>query len=138
MKKIIFLALLAFSLSASAQIATPRFGTTAGRDNTGRVLTYGYSAPAYASTITVVPNAYETIYKVGTLTGNPSVVCTVTKAHVGDKVVFLFLTSGAARTVTFGTGMIASATLVVDSAQNASATFVFNGTKFLEQSRAKE
>ena len=90
MKKIIFLALLAFSLNASAQIATPRFGTTAGRDNTGRVLTYGYSEPAYAATITVVPDRFETIYKVATLTGNASIVTTVTNAHVGDRIVFLF------------------------------------------------
>lgn len=138
MKKIILLSIFAFSLSASAQIATPRFGTTAGRDNTGRVLTYGYSEPAYAATITVVPNRFETIYKVATLTGNASIVSTVTNAHVGDRIVFLFTADATSRTVTFSTGMIPSATLVVDISEKASATFIFNGTAFMEQSRAKQ
>ena len=139
MNKTIIAALLCvFTLSVSAQITTPRFGTATNQDNTGRKLTYGYSQPAYAATITVVPNKFETIYKVATLTGDASVVTTVTNAHVGDRIVFLFTADASARTITFSTGMVASATLVVDISQRASATFIFNGAVFIEQSRAKE
>lgn len=140
MKKFLAIAAFAlmFSTTSEAQSTTPRFGTTSNKDNTGRVLTYKYAAPAYGATITVVPSAYETIYKVDSLTGNPSVVTTLTNAYVGDKIVFHFAAKGAARTVTFSTGMVPSGTLVVDSAQVATATFMFSGSKFVEVSRAKQ
>jgi hypothetical protein len=140
MKKLIFLSLavIGFTFASVAQSTTPRFGTTPNKDNTGRVLTYSYSAPAYASTITVAPKHFETIYKVDSLTGNPSVVTTLTNAYAGDRITFIFAAKGAARTVTFSTGMTPSATLVVDSAQVATATFMFSGSKFVEVSRAKQ
>lgn len=141
MKKFISLLILAFAFTVgvSAQATTPRFGTSKNSDNTGRVLTYGYSAISYDDTVTVAPNAYETIYKYTTLTGNCIIYATETKCRVGDKVYFLFnLASGGARTVTFGTGFTASATMVVDSAQAASVTFMYNGSNFIEIGRAKE
>lgn len=139
MKKLFSIAIIGLiSLGSFAQSTTPRFGTTASKDNTGRVLTYKYAAPAYGSTITVVPSAYETIYKVDSLTGNPSIVTTLTSSYLGDKITFYFAAKDAARTVTFSTGMVPSATLVVDSAQVATATFIFTGSKFVEVSRAKQ
>lgn len=139
MKKLLVIAFVGlFTFAAAAQSTTPRFGTTPNKDNTGRTLTYKYAAPAYASTITVVPSAYETIYKCDSLTGNPSIVTTLTSSYVGDKVTFYFAAKGAARTVTFSTGMVPSATLVVDSAQVATATFMFTGSKYVEVGRAKQ
>lgn len=141
MKKFILISILALSFlgSLAAQATTPRFGTSRNSDNTGRVLTYGYDAISYDDTVTVAPNAFETIYKYTTLTGNCIIYATETKCRVGDKVFFLFnLASGGARTVTFGTGFTASATMVVDSAQAASVTFMYNGSNFIEVGRAKE
>jgi hypothetical protein len=139
MKNFITLLIVGLAFTATSFAQSPRFGTTSRQDNTGRVLTYGYAAISYDDTVTVVPNAYETIYKYTTLTGNSLVYATETNAKIGDKVYFLFnLGSGGARTVTFGTGFIASATLVVDSAQAATITFMYNGSDYIEIGRAKE
>lgn len=139
MRKFILISFLfAFALSVTAQATTPRFGTTSKTDNTGRVLTYKYVTPTYDDTITVVPNAFETIVKVAALTGNSDIFATETYSRVGDKVVFIFSASGGARTVTFRTGLTASATMVVDSAQVATVSFIYNGTNYVETGRAKE
>jgi len=128
-------AFLAITISTEAQT---RFGTTANSDNTGRALTYKYQAPAYASTIAVTLNAYETIIKPAALTGNVTFNATVTSSKIGDKVYFMFSASAADRTVTFGTNFTPTATLVVDSGEVATATFMYNGSKFIELGRAKQ
>lgn len=138
MKKLFSLMfLLALSASVFAQ-TTPRFGTSAGRDNTGRVITYSYTTPAYADTVELATKHYESVVKVAALTGDAVVVASTTNAKVGDKIYMIFNATGGARTVTFSTGMVPSATLVVDSAQKATASFIFDGTSFIEASRAKQ
>ncbi len=143
MKKFLFaiigLMFLSMVTSINVEAQSPRFGTTSKQDNTGRVLTYKYEAISYDDTVTVAPNAFETIYKYTTLTGNSIIYATETNCKIGDKAYFLFnLGSGGARTVTFSTGFTPSATMVVDSAQAASVTFMYNGSNFIEIGRAKQ
>ena len=142
MKKIFtVLAIIGMVFTLSAQITTPRFGTTAGRDNTGRVTTYAYSAPVYAATYTVNANASETFVKMGTLTGAQTVTANVTNSHVADKLVFMFTadTLTAGRVVTFSTNIVyTAATFTVDASQKATASFVFDGVKWIETGRAKQ
>jgi len=142
MKKFLLLsALFAFSLCMNAQITTPRFGTTKNKDNTGRVLTYKYESVTYTATDTVVANAYETIWKMGTLTGAQTLRATVTNCHVGDKLEIMFTcdTLTAGRVVTFSTGFVVSAsTLTVDASQKATISFIFDGVAWIETARAKQ
>lgn len=107
-------------------------------DNTGRLLKLAEVDVAYAATIALTPNASKTYYNVAELTGNATINGTVSSSEVGDEVVFMFDADGTNRTVTFGTGLAASATLVVAADKVATASFVFNGTTFIETGRAIE
>lgn len=141
MKKIFALILLLGALQyAQAQFTTPRFGTPPSGDNTGRQLTYSYATPTYGATKGVQPNAYETIIKMGKLTGAQTDTVSVLSSHVGDKLIYIFEsdTASAGHVVTFGTNFVPSATLTVDSAQKATCSFIFDGVKFIETARAKQ
>ncbi len=86
-------------------------------------------------------NAYETIVKMGTLTGAQTVRATVTNCHVGDKLEIIFTcdTLTAGRVVTFSTGFVVTAsTLTVDQNQKATICFIFDGVAWIETSRAKQ
>lgn len=143
---IILAALFTISLFCStfeldAQATVPRFGTTKNKDNTGRVLTYKYSTPTYRATDTIVANAYETIVKMGTLTGAQTIRATLTNCKVGDKLEIMFTcdTLTAGRVVTFSTGFVVSAsTLTVDASQKATISFIFDGVAWIETARAKQ
>ncbi len=130
MKKLLSIAFIGLALSLSAQITTPRFGTTPGRDNTGRVLTYGYAAPVYASTYAVVANAYETTIKMGVLTGAQTVTATVTNCHVTDKLNLIFQADGTNRIVTLSTGFTSENDTILASTK-VLLSFVFNGTQWV-------
>lgn len=141
MKKFLaLLALFAFANLAIAQSTSPRFSTTKNGDNTGRVLVYNYAPITFANVLYETPNAFETTYKIGTLTHALTDSMSVTKAHVCDLVTFLFLcdTLTAGRVVTFGTNLKSAGTLTVAKNKRASATFVFDGVYWVERSRAKE
>lgn len=111
------------------------------QDNTGRNITQDYQAPAYAATIAITPTAQKTDVAVGQLTGaatiNIGVGSSTSAPYVGDEIVFLFgADSGANRVVTFGTGFASAGTLTVTLSKYASAKFKFNGTVWVEMSRA--
>lgn len=128
--------LFAFVNTANAQ----RFGTGKNNDKTGRVMTYDYSAVSYAAVLHHKPNASETFYKIGKLTGALTDSISIKNAKVCDKVVLMFecdtLTAG--RVVTFGTNYVSAGTLTVDKNQKATISFVFDGVAFIETSRAKQ
>lgn len=109
---------------------------TANNDNTGRLLKLAEASVAYAATIAVTPNASKTYFNVAQLTGNATINATVSNCEINDEVVFTFSADGSNRTVTFGTGLNASATIVVAASKNATTSFVFNGTTFVETGRA--
>ena len=103
---------------------------------TGAGLQFLRSAPAYAATLALTTEGYHHTYAVAELTGAMTINLTVTGSNIGDEICFLFSEDDTGRTVTFGTGLEASATLVVASGKFASASFRFNGTAFIETGRA--
>lgn len=122
------------------QSTAPRFGTAVNQDNTGRVLTYAYHSitdAAGADTAIISPNAYSTIYKIACLDslvlGNPN----VSTSYLGDNITLI-------ATSTTGTPLIrftgANWKVSVDSLHlsthlRAVLKFVFDGTKWVEESR---
>jgi len=116
-------------------MSNPRFGITPSDDNTGRVITYSYYNPAYASTIAVAPNASSTSYIVQQLTGALTLTASTGAALPLDKITFVFSSDSTNRVVTFGTGFSSSGTLTVTASKKATASFVYDGTSFVELSR---
>ena len=136
MKKIITLSIIAilFAFNADAQ----RFGITAGKDNTGRVLTYNYLTPAYSATITITPaiaGKYKTVIKPATLTGNAEIDITDTYSVVCDELTFIFTSDGTGRVVTFDNNFIVYGTLTLVASKKGTVTFVYDGTNYVETAR---
>ena len=126
-------------VTVNAQVATkPRWGTPPASDNSGRALNYIYSAPAYAATITVAPNAYTTVIRPAVLTGALTINATVTSCKIGDRLQFLFLSDATGRVVTFGTNLKTSGTLTLTASKYGAIEFVFDGTYFIATGRETE
>lgn len=118
-----------------------RFTGAANKDNTARREIYDYQSPAYASSIALtIKDRSKTIVQVAQLTGALSLTANVgsstTPPYVGDKIEFLFTSDGTNRVVTFSTGFLPTGTLTVTASKSASAVFMFNGTAWIELSRA--
>lgn len=137
MKKIITLsiiAMFAFVVNVDAQ----RFGTTPSKDNTGRVLTYGYLTPAYSATIATTPaidGKYKTVIKPATLTGAATVTIVDTYSRVCDELIYIFTADGSGRVVTFTTNFIPNGTLSVAASKQATVYFIYDGTNYVEVAR---
>ena len=116
----------------------PRFGTLKNQDSTGRVLNFAKIAPAYASSIAVVPNASKTYVLPANLTGALTLTADITLSQDCDELVCVFTALTSDRIVTFSTGFGTAGTLTVKAGKSASATFVFNGYSFVESGRAIE
>jgi hypothetical protein len=140
MKNFIFalFALVFCAASVNAQSTSPRFGTTKSTDNTGRVLTFklvSVTDAAGADSVTIAPNAWETIYKVAALDSITFKSPSVTNSYYGDQVT-LQVTGTSGDLVKFtGTNWVSAGTATLSSGLNAIITFRFNGTKWVEQSR---
>jgi len=157
MKKFLLLscALICFlsgSLAQSTATTSPRYGTRAGDDNTGRVLTYAVIsttdlAQATLDTITIIPNAWETIVcmKTGTAMTNLSdSVCYKfssrnTGYRLGDKVTFMISKGTGNGKIKFGGSqyILSTASAAVALAANKSLImrFRWNGSKWIEETR---
>lgn len=152
MKKLFTIFAICLTLFASAQITAPRFGTTASKDNTGRVLTYAVISTtdvtsATLDTLTIVPNAYETLVcmKTGTaMTNLTDSVCykfssTTTTYKLGDQVTFMISKGTGAGKIKFGGSqyVLSTASAAVALAANKSLCmrFRWNGSKWIEESR---
>jgi hypothetical protein len=106
------------------------------QDNTGRILTVEYQAPVYAATIALQLASAQTIVKVAQLTGALTITGETTRPQIGDELCLLFNADGTNRIVTFGTGFASAGTLTVTANKQASATFCFDGTSWVEVGRA--
>lgn len=139
MKKIVFLLIASVSLAVAsfAQSATPRGGaTTANNDNTGSKITQSFQSKTYAASIALKPNASITTVVVGQLTGALSLTAATTRAYAGDILRIVFSADASIRVVTFSTGFQSAGTLSVAATKYGSATFIFNGTTWVELCRA--
>jgi hypothetical protein len=135
MKKLfasIFLIVLCFG--AIGQSTTPRFGTAANQDNTGRMLTWGYKSKAYQAVDTIKSRVYDYTYKVGTLTGALTLKAVVTGNYLGDRLNILFTDDGSGRVITFSTGFSSGGTLTMQASSKATVYFVFNGVGWYQLS----
>ncbi len=125
-------------MSTSARFTDNTGVINAGTDNTDRIKNNQYLNPAYATPLAVVPYCAETligpIALTGALTVTIGVGSSTTAPYVGDKVTFLF-SAAADRIVTFSTGTLPTGTLTVLAGKTANASFMFNGTAWVETSR---
>lgn len=144
MKNIILLiSIFMIGLGASAQSTNPRFGTTAGADNTGRVLTYKYQTVTDASgsvdSSALNTSAWETIVRVSLV----DTICfknpVVTRCYAGDKLTIVGSNSTAAvKRIKFsGSNWITAGTASTTASTSGRAviSFIFDGAKWVEQSR---
>ncbi len=92
------------------------------RENTGRVLTMAFTEPAYAATITVVPNASRTFVKPGALTGNLTLNVTVTNSKDLDELEIMLTNSSTKRVVTLGANFLSDNSLLLANAFNIPAS----------------
>lgn len=118
-------------------MATSRISSGANQDNTGRVITLDYQAPAYAATLAPAITAMDTVVGpialTGALTFNPS----VTNSFIGDRLRVLFTNgTGGALVVTSGANTSNAGTLSVAAGKKGSLSFVFDGTTWVEVGRA--
>lgn len=150
------LAVLAISF-VSSQVTTattsPRWGAGSPKeDNTGRVLTYAVISTtdvtsATLDTITIAPNAWETLVcmKTGTaITNLADSVCYKfssknTTYRLGDQTTFMISKGTGAGKIKFGGSqfILSTASAAVALAANKSLImwFRFNGTKWIETAR---
>ncbi len=141
MKKLISILSIMFAVAfVSAQVVLPRYSTTSNGDNTGRVLTYAYKTPAvYSGTTQVASFAYSTTIKPAAFTSTvtPVVTANVSTSYADDRLTFIFSTSSTGSVVvTFATNFLTTATVAITPSKTSVITFVFNGAKWVEVSRA--
>jgi len=132
--------LLLFSVAVFGQHTTPRFGTAPNQDNTGRVLTYSYSAYTFVSgvdSLKLSPNAYETFINAGAMVDSLTIQFkNVKSSYVGDQVTVFGYGSGGSFKLKIGsTNCSVGTTLTAASSKYVSIKFVFDGIKWIEQSR---
>jgi hypothetical protein len=117
---------------------TPRFGRINGQVYYAERISQVYSLiPAGTAIYSWTPNAYDSIVAAqAALTSALTINAVITKSQLGDRANFLFLGDATGRTVTFGTDFIPTATLAVGASKRASASFQFDGVKWVETGRA--
>lgn len=121
---------------------TARFTGASGKDNTDRRALNDYQAPTYAATLALATKAAagHTLFVLaltGALTLTIGVGTSSTPPYVGDTIRILATSDGTTRTITFSTGVLpVSSTFAITTAKYATIDFVFNGTGWLETSRA--
>jgi hypothetical protein len=140
MKKFIFvLSIIACAFGVNAQSTSPRFGTSAGMDNTGRVLTYAYKTVTDASgadSTTLNPNAWKTIVQVALTDSVYFKSPIVTRSYAGDQLVIVASSSTSGKKVKFaGTNFISTGTATTSTGLRAVIQFIFDGAKWVETCR---
>ena len=106
-------------------------------DNTHRKYQDDYQTPTYAASIAIVAkaNCKNTLIKIS-LTGALTLTCASDQNFVGDTMSFLILSDASIRIVTFSTGFGPSGTLTTVASKSVTASFMWNGTVWVETSRA--
>ena len=141
MKKLFsLLVLMAFAYGATAQGLVPRFGTKKNEDNTGQALTYKL-APTITDavgvdSVVINPNAFETYYRVNlnndTLTLRSPIV---TNSYYGDKIIIQVVGTNGRRLKFAPPNFVSAGFATLSTGAVATIVFVFNGVRWVEQSR---
>lgn len=138
MKKILFVLFAFCTLAAAAQSTTPRFGTTAGRDNTYRPMTLKLQSltdAAGADTATISTSAYNTLVKIAVLDSFTLGSPTVTKAFLGDQMTILATGTNGDKLKFTGSNWVSAGTASISAGLKAVITFIFDGAKWVESGR---
>lgn len=139
MKKLFsLLFLIAVSFSVFAQSTSPRFGTTKGQDNTGRVLTYKVVTTNDAAgndTISVNSNAFQTIVRPSSnITDSVNIKATLTNCRMGDELYVIISKGSGAGAIRFPSTSFtndASANRYTIAANKTAVFFFkFNGSRW--------
>lgn len=134
--------LLLVTIAVSAQSTTPRFGITAGQDNTGRVLNYRWYNPtdaAGADTVNLAPRAYSTVIKYSAVDSLAFDVTSTASCYAGDHLRFMVTnSSGSGHLVKFiGSNwqLSSSGNITLTASKRATIDFIFDGTYWVETGR---
>lgn len=137
MKKIILIALGAFTLTASAQ----RFGTLPNQDNTGASLKYSSKSQTIGSTDSIAPNAYESFYAIPVAAAKTLHIKN-TNAKLWDKCIIRFAADATTRLITLtGINMLSDInrdTVSVMSSRITVVQFLYDGTKWMQVNRYQQ
>ena len=141
MKRILFLMAVLFSLAAcqpvNGQSTSPRFGTTAGKDQTYRTLKLGYTTVTDAAgndTTALVPTKFKNYVRIAA-TDSCSLSTSTTYAYAGDEIVLIVTGDSGDKVKLIGSGWTSAGTATLSSSGAAVITFVFSGAKWVEKSR---
>lgn len=152
MKKIVSIFILILSVVAlNAQHTTPRWGTGKNNDNTFRAMTFVYKAVTDATgtdTLKLVPNAFHTQVTIPALTDSVTLnVTSVANSYLGDKIEVTVINAGTGTCVKWGGSNISPKTiagiggggsqlyLTASANKRANIVFVFDGVKWVEETR---
>lgn len=134
----LLLAMLVF-LGTHAQSTTPRFGTTANQDNTGRALTYKWvtkTDAVAADSLKLTPSAWHTVVRVNSLADSVAlVVSSTTKCYTGDNITIVATGTSGGKLKFVGTNFQTAGTATLSSGARAVINLVFDGAKWVEASR---
>ncbi len=138
--KIFLLAVLVISVNTMiGQSTSPRWGTTAGTDNTGRVTTYGLVSvtdAAGADSVVARPKWSHTVYKVAMLDSFTFKQPVVTSCYYGDEITIIATsTTGTPKLKFTGSNWITAGTATMSTGLRAIITLFFDGAKWVEKSR---
>jgi hypothetical protein len=142
MKKYIYLIIVCFTLfavGASAQSTTPRYGTGANQDNTGRILTYKYVSltdAVGADSVIARPREYSTLYRVVLVDSFTFKQPVITSCYAGDYITIVAsAASGTPKMKFTGSNWITAGTATLSTGLRAVIRLVFDGAKWVEVSR---
>lgn len=140
MKHIFFiLAAVVMTNIAFAQSTSPRFGTTAGRDNTFRVLTNGWTAAtdaAGADTISYRPTKFNNYVKVTMTDSVAFSVSSLANSFAGDILTIIAVGDSGDLLKFTGSNILSAGNASLSTNGRAVVKFVFDGAKWAEASRA--
>lgn len=132
-------AILLFAVTAKAQSTSPRFGTLKNQDNTGRVLNYGYFSftdVAGLDSVAVSPRHYQTFYRVILLDSFCFKQPIITNCFAGDQMTIICSAASGTPFLKFsGSNWLTQGKAAVSTNLRAVLTLVFDGSKWVEQSR---
>lgn len=143
MKKFLFALMLGITMmmacnDTNAQSTSPRFGTTAGRDNTFRPLKLAYTTltdAAGADSTTLVPTRFDNVYRVAMTDSLYFKSPTVTNCYAGDRMTIIATGDSGDKLKFAGTNFITAGTATLSSSGAAVINLVFSGAKWIEASR---
>ena len=130
---------MSISLAMFAQSTSPRFGTLKNQDNTGRILNYKLvtvTDATGADSLSIVPNAYTTIYKVTLKDSLTFKAPVVTYCNLGDKIeIICTATTGTPFLKFYGTNWLTAGKATLSTNLRGVINLVFDGAKWVEVGR---